>query len=161
MRTTWVTEKKPRFLPDDVDGRVLFTQATQRYHAQAGAAPAPPPYLGDVVVVDPVKQAHARGVLGSVQPFTRFTRTGVVWAYGREEAVHAVIWCTGFRPSRFWRVATAGTQATALPGLGLVGYGSWTVFASATLIDVGRSARTTVERIQAFWAPAAATSPEQ
>ena len=170
--TTWVTEKEPRFLPDDVDGRVLFSQATQRYHAQAGAAPAPPPSLGDVVMVDPVKEARSRGALGSVRPFARFTRTGVVWADGREEAVDAVIWCTGFRPALPFlanlgvmepdgRVATAGTRATALPGLWLVGYGSWTGFASATLIGVGRSARATVDEIQAFLAPEAVTPVEE
>ncbi len=170
-KTTWVTETAPRFLPDDVDGRVLFAQATQRFHAQAGEAPAPPPTLGDVVMVDSVKEARGRGALGSVRPFARFTRTGVVWADGREEAVDAVIWCTGFRPALSFlaalgvvqpdgRVATAGTRATALSGLWLVGYGSWTGFASATLIGVGRSARATVDEIRAFLAPAAVTPVE-
>ena len=160
--TTWVTEKEPRFLPDDVDGRVLFSQATQRYHA--GQETAPPPTLGDVVMVDSVKEARRRGVLHGVRPFARFTRTGVVWADGREEAVDAVIWCTGFRPALDFlvdlgvrqpdgRVATTGTQATALPGLWLVGYGSWTGFASATLIGVGRSARATVDEIKGLLAP--------
>jgi len=157
--TTWVTETEPRFLPDDVDGRVLFTQATQRYHA--GPEAAPPPTLGDVVMVDSVKEARRRGVLRSVRPFARFTPTGVAWADGREEPVDAVLWCTGFRPALGFladlgvlqpnsRVATTGTQATALPGLWLVGYGSWTGFASATLIGVGRSARATVGEIKIF-----------
>ncbi len=163
-QTTWVTEKEPRFLPDDVDGRVLFSQATQRYHALASEAPMPPPTLGDVVMVDSVKEARGRGVLNSVRPFKRFTRTGVVWADGREQAVDAVIWCTGFRPALSFladldvvqpdgRVATTGARATALPGLWLVGYGSWTGFASATLIGVGRSARATVNEITEFLAP--------
>ncbi|AHJ98982.1 ArsO family NAD(P)H-dependent flavin-containing monooxygenase [Hymenobacter swuensis] len=161
--TTWVTEQEPRFLPDDVDGRVLFTQATQHYHAQTGAAPAPPPTLGDVVMVDSVKEARQRGALSSVRPFARFTDTGVVWADGREEAVDAVLWCTGFRPALPFlaglgvlqpdgRVATTGTHATAAPGLWLVGYGQWTGFASATLIGVGRSARATVDEIRKFLA---------
>lgn len=169
-QTTWVTEKEPRFLPDDVDGRVLFTQATQRYHAQAGQAPAPPPSLGDVVMVDSVKEARERSALGSVRPFARFTRTGVVWADGREEAVDAVIWCTGFRPALSFmegldvleadgRVATTGTRATKRPGLWLVGYGSWTGFASATLIGVGRSARATAEEIQVFLAAGLVGTP--
>ena len=168
-RTTWVTEKEPRFLPDEVDGRVLFTQATQRYHAQAGEAPAPPPSLSNVVMVDSVKEARGRGVLGSMRPFARFTAAGVVWADGRPEAFDAVIWCTGFRPALSFlaglgvvqvdgRVATASTRVPAEPGLWLVGYGSWTGFASATLIGVGRSARATVEEIQAFLTPAAALS---
>lgn len=167
-RTTWVTEKEPRFLPDDVDGRVLFTQATQRYHAQAGNAAAPPPTLGDIVMVPPVQQARGRGVLASVRPFARFTATGVVWDDGREQAADAVIWCTGFRPALAFlatlgvvqpdgRVATAGARATAEPGLWLVGYGSWTGFASATLIGVGRSARTAVDEIKAFLGSVAPT----
>ncbi|OWP62222.1 pyridine nucleotide-disulfide oxidoreductase [Hymenobacter amundsenii] len=160
-RTTWVTQEEPRFLPDDVDGRVLFTQATQRYNAQAGAAAAPPATLGHIVMVPPVKEARGRGMLGSVRPFVRFTQTGVVWADGREEAVDAVIWCTGFRPALSFlaglgvlhpngRVATAGARATAVPGLWLVGYGTWTGFASATLIGVGRSARAAADEIKAF-----------
>ena len=164
-RTTWVTEKEPRFLPDEVNGRVLFTQATQRYHAQIGDAPAPPPSLGDVVMVDSVKEARGRSVLGSVRPFARFTAAGVVWADGRPEAFDAVIWCTGFRPALSFlaglgvvqvdgRVVTVGTRVPAEPGLWLVGYGSWTGFASATLIGVGRSARATVDEIRAFLAPA-------
>ena len=126
--------------------------------------------LGDVVMVESVKEARGRDVLGSVRPFARFTRTGVVWADGREEDVDAVIWCTGFRPALALladlnvvqpdgRVATTGTQATALPGLWLVGYGSWTGFASATLIGVGRSARSTVEEIQALLSPVAPATP--
>ncbi|MDF7811612.1 ArsO family NAD(P)H-dependent flavin-containing monooxygenase [Hymenobacter sp. YC55] len=161
--TLWVTEKEPRFLPDDVDGRVLFVQATQRYHAQNGAVPAPPPALGDIVMVDSVKNARNRGVLGSVRPFARFTASGVRWPDGREEVVDAVIWCTGFRPALSFlaelgvlqpdgRVATVGTRATAQPGLWLVGYGNWTGFASSTLIGVGRSARATVEEIKEFLA---------
>ncbi|MCA8833364.1 ArsO family NAD(P)H-dependent flavin-containing monooxygenase [Hymenobacter pini] len=156
--TTWVTEQEPRFLPDDVDGRVLFTQATQRYHA---GHTAPAASLGDIVMVDAVKDARQRGVLSSVRPFERFTPTGVRWADGREQLVDAVIWCTGFRPALGHlrplgvvqpdgRVATEGTRATAVPGLWLVGYGSWTGFASATLIGVGRSAKSTVSEIQAY-----------
>jgi cation diffusion facilitator CzcD-associated flavoprotein CzcO len=159
-RTTWVTEHAPRFLPDDVDGRVLFRQATQRYHA---GHTAPSPTLGDVVMVEPVQEARARGALHSVRPFRQLTATGVLWPDGRAEAIDAVIWCTGFRPALPFlaglgvvqpdgRVATAGTRATVVPGLWLVGYGSWTGFASATLIGVGRSARTAVAEIQEFLA---------
>ena len=160
--TVWVTEREPRFLPDDVDGRVLFTQASQRYHA--GQETAPPPTLGDVVMVAPVKEARTRGVLGSRRPFARFSATGVVWPDGQAEAFDAVLWCTGFRPALGFlaplgvlaadgRVATEGTRAPATPGLWLVGYGSWTGFASATLIGVGRSARATADEIRAFLEP--------
>ncbi|SNC63461.1 Pyridine nucleotide-disulphide oxidoreductase [Hymenobacter gelipurpurascens] len=159
----WVTEKPPHFLPDNVDGRVLFTQATQRY--QAGEELAPPASLGDIVMVEPVKDARRRGVLHSRGPFSRFTASGVVWPDGQAEPFDAVLWCTGFRPALAHlqplglvqpngRVLTQGTRATHLAGLWLVGYGSWTGFASATLIGVGRSARSTVLEIQAFLHPA-------
>jgi cation diffusion facilitator CzcD-associated flavoprotein CzcO len=163
--TTWVTRVPPRFLPDEVDGRVLFDRATAVYQAQqaGGSSAAAPPAedgLGQVVMIPPVRAARARGVLQSVRPFTRFTAHGVVWPDGRETRVDTVIWATGFAPALEHlaplgirgpegRIATAGTRATAAPGLWLVGYGEWTGFASATLIGVGRSARATVAEIQA------------
>jgi putative flavoprotein involved in K+ transport len=161
-RTTWVTLTPPTFLPDDVDGRVLFDQATARYRAQQEGRPAPPPAnLGSIVMVEPVRDARRRGVLRSVRPFVRFTETGVAWADRTEEAVDAVVWCTGFSPAleplaplgvveENGRVAVAGTRSVREPRLWLVGYGDWTGFASATLIGVGRSARATVEEVAAF-----------
>ncbi|CAN5765966.1 ArsO family NAD(P)H-dependent flavin-containing monooxygenase [soil metagenome] len=156
---TWVTLKPPVFLPDHVDGRYLFDQATLRYKAKEEGRAAPPPAnLGDVVMVPGVKAARARGDLEAVRPFVRFTPAGVAWPDGREEAVDAVIWCTGFRPALDHlrplgvvdpdgRVKTDGTRSVDEPRLWLVGYGNWTGFASATLIGVGRSARTTVDQV--------------
>lgn len=161
--TTWVTRRPPRFLPDDVDGRVLFDRATAAYRAQqTGTGVAAPVLaeegLGQVVMVPPVREARARGVLHSVRPFTRFTAHGVVWPDGRETPVDTVIWATGFAPALdhlaplgiltpAGLVATVGTRAVAEPHLWLVGYGDWTGFASATLIGVGRTARATVAEI--------------
>lgn len=159
--TTWVTERPPAFLPDHVDGRYLFDQATAQYRARQQGRTAPPPAsLGDVVMVDAVREARARGVLHAVGPFTRMVADGVEWPDGRVERVDAVIWCTGFRPALEplrslgviepdARVAVRGTRAVREPRLWLVGYGNWTGFASATLIGVGRSARATVDEIAA------------
>ena len=164
---TWATLEPPSFLPDHVDGRYLFEQATARYRAmQEGRTPEPPRSLGDVVMVEPVRRARDAGRLTSVPMFARLTATGIVWPDGRAEAVDAVIWCTGFRPalehlrplgvleplpgSAQERVAlggAAGTRSLAEPRLWLVGYGEWTGYASATLIGVGRSARATVDEI--------------
>ena len=78
--TTWATRGGPRFLPDDVDGRVLFERATERYRVRREDREAPPiGSLGDVVMVPPVKEARERGVLESAGPFERFTETWVVW----------------------------------------------------------------------------------
>jgi NADPH-dependent 2,4-dienoyl-CoA reductase/sulfur reductase-like enzyme len=160
---TWVTLEEPRFLPDDVDGRVLFERATERYRARGEGRDAEPVGgLGDVVMVPPVREARERGALGSVRPFERFTEREVVWPDGSEEPVDTVIWCTGFGPAlghleplgvvgEDGRVEVeesgAGTRSVEEPRLWLVGYGEWTGYASATLIGVGRSARATVEEI--------------
>lgn len=161
-RASWATREPPRFLPDHVDGRTLFEQATARYQAVREGRPAPPPAggLGDIVMVPPVREARERGVLRAVPMFERMTRDGVVWPDGREERVDAIVWCTGFRAAlahldplalrdAAGRIAVAGTHALGEPRLWLVGYGEWTGFASATLIGVGRSARATVQQVDA------------
>ena len=161
----WVTVEEPLFLADDVDGRVLFERATEKWKAHSEGRPAPIPTggLGDVVMVNSVKDARARGVLHSVRPFSRFEPDGVVWPDGSYSPVDVVIWCTGFRPAldhldalgvreSDGRVATDGTHATREPRLWLVGYGEWTGFASATLIGVMRSARDTANQIAHYLA---------
>lgn len=162
-KATWVTLDEPVLLPDDVDGRVLFERATLRYQAQQAGLPPPdlPGGFGDVVLVAPVRAVRDRGLLTAVRLFDRFTRDGVVWPDGREEAVDAVIWCTGFRPAlsplaslgvvgEDGRVAVDGMRAVGEPRLWLLGYGSWTGEASATLVGVTRYARLAVSQIKAF-----------
>ncbi|WP_412069747.1 ArsO family NAD(P)H-dependent flavin-containing monooxygenase [Rubrivirga sp. IMCC43871] len=156
----WAVERAPRFLPPEVDGRVLFDAATARYHAlQNGQDPGRPYTLGDVVQVPPVRAAREAGQLDDVRPpVARLTATGAVWPDGTEEPVDAVVWCTGFRPALGLlaplgvvgpggRVAVEGTRSVAEPRLWLVGYGQWTGFASATLVGVGRSARATAREV--------------
>jgi cation diffusion facilitator CzcD-associated flavoprotein CzcO len=160
---TWVTPTDPLFLPDDVDGRVLFERATERWKAQQGGRVIDQPVggLGDVVMVPPVVDARERGVLHAVRPFTRFTRDGVIWPDGTSTRVDAVIWCTGFKPALSHlanlglindegRVEVEGTRAVHEPLLWLVGYGEWTGSASATLIGVTRTARSTATEIEQF-----------
>lgn len=156
--TTWVTAHAPRFLPDDVDGRVLFATARARIEALAlGQEHAGVGGLGDVVMVASVKDARDRGVLRAHPMFSGLTTDGVVWPDGTTEPYDAVIWCTGFRPAlrhlhplglrtRDGHVPVGGptgTQAVDEPRLHLVGYGDWTGPASATLAGVGPSARAT------------------
>lgn len=160
---TWVTPTDPLFLPDDVDGRVLFERATERWKAQMEGRVIEQPVggLGDVVMVPPVVEARERDVLHAVRPFVRFTPDGVVWAGGAETAVDAVIWCTGFKPAlghlaslgvvtERGRVEVEGTRSVSEPRLWLVGYGEWTGSASATLIGVARTARSTAVEIEQF-----------
>jgi cation diffusion facilitator CzcD-associated flavoprotein CzcO len=157
--TTWVTLDPPHFLPDDVDGRVLFERATARFKAlQDGRTLEPSGGLGDIVLLPPVRAARERGVLHSVEPFEAFTPGGVIWPDGRETLVDALIWCTGFRPALDHlqplgviepdgHVAVSGTRSVHEPRLWLVGYGEWTGFASATIVGVGRTARSTIAEI--------------
>ena len=163
---TWVTLHPPGFLPDEVDGRYLFDQATARYRALQEGRPPPPVHgLGDIVMVDTVRDARDRGVLHAEPPFASFTEHGIVWPDGRSREVDAVIWCTGFRPALAHlaplgvvdgtgRVEVKGTRSVIEPALWLVGYGEWTGYASATLIAVGRSAKAAVEERLAMTTPA-------
>ena len=163
-RSIWVTQTPPVFLPDDVDGRVLFERATAIHR---GDPPTGSPVgFANIVMVPPVRDARDRGALESVRPFSEMSTEGVVWNDGATTKVDAIIWCTGFRPATGYladlgilesdgRVAvTAQGQATAEPRLWLHGFGDWTGFASATLIGCGRMARDTVRAIAKDLAPA-------
>ncbi|MCR6478085.1 ArsO family NAD(P)H-dependent flavin-containing monooxygenase [Variovorax sp. ZS18.2.2] len=160
--TVWVTQDEPTFLPDDVDGRVLFERATARWHAlqEGRSLDDLPGGFGDIVMVPPVVDARTRGVLSSVRPFERMTEDGGVWSGGVARSFDAVIWCTGFRAAldhlvpldivEDGKVAVRGTQSCDVPGVWLVGYGEWTGPASATLIGVMRTARSTVNELDEF-----------
>lgn len=161
--TSWATVKDPEYLPDDVDGRVLFDVATARYKAEKeGKKFNPKDYnLGNIVMVPIVKEARERGVLKTKGSFKEFTEDGVIWEDGSKEEFDAVIWCTGFHYAMSHlkniadldakgKIKTEGTKAKNTPGLWLVGYGGWTGYASATLIGVGRSARATIKEITEF-----------
>lgn len=156
--TQWVTLETPRFLPDEVDGRVLFHEASSKFFNKPSEKPANYS-LGDIVMVPSVKEARSREVLHARRPFQSFFEKGVVWPDGSKETFDAVIWCTGFEPDfshleplgvvENGRIATAFTRSTKAPHLWLVGYGSWTGFASATIYGVGKTARQTAVEIDA------------
>ncbi len=163
--TTWFTVTPPRFLPDDVDGRVLFDVATARRQAlDAGRDdPGGVAGLGDVVSVASVREARDRWAMVPHPMFERVTPNGVVDAGGHEVPADAIVWCTGFRPDlthlaglglprRGGHPLTVGTRARDEPRLHLVGYGDWTGPASATLIGVGRTAREASGEIAALLA---------
>lgn len=158
-RVWWCPREVPRWLPDDIDGRVLFEQASARYRAAtAGLAVPAGTTLGDIVAVPAVRALRAAGGLQPFPPVVALEATAAVLADGSRLPADAIIWATGFgsaldhlRPLPLWRddgrIAVDGTAATDVPGLYLVGYGNWTGYASATLVGVGRSARATAERI--------------
>ncbi|MFF4644514.1 ArsO family NAD(P)H-dependent flavin-containing monooxygenase [Streptomyces sp. NPDC001389] len=160
---TWVTQRPPRYLADDIDGRALFDVATARRRAldegrnDTGGVAS----LGDIVAVPPVRAARDAGLLAARPMFTSLTATGPQWADGTRQDADAVIWCTGFRPAlahvaalrlRGTRghIPTTGTRAADDPRLHFLGYGDWTGPASATLIGVGRTARDAALDIRAL-----------
>ena len=156
--TLWITQKEPRFYPDNIDGRYLFDAATQMYQAQKAGKQYKPPSLADIVMVDSVKEARSRKVFQNLPPFESLTKDSIVWRDGREEKIDAIIFCTGFKPSIKHleplnvmngdsKADTTGTKSNLVAGLWFVGYGNWTGFASATLIGVGRSAKATAEEV--------------
>lgn len=168
-RLHWAALRPPRYLPDHVDGRVLFETATQAVRDRAAGRPARGvASLGDVVAVPPVREARDRGGLRAVPMVERLTRTGARWPDGREEPLDAVVWATGFRPAlghlralglaaadgRLLTEAPAGgtmpVQAAGEPRVLLLGYGDWCGPASATLVGVGRPAREAVAAVEAL-----------
>ena len=164
-QTVWITVEHPTFLPDDVDGRVLFERATQRWLAQkeGRTVDIPAGGLGEIVMVPPVREARERGVLVAERPFARFTETGIEWDGGRHKPVDAVIWCTGFRPALQHlvslkivepdgKVQVNDSQSVKESGVWLVGYGDWTGPASATLVGVMRAARGAANQIARYLA---------
>ena len=155
----WVTAQDPLFLPDEVDGRVLFERATARL--KTGSNEIPVGGIGDIVMVPPVKQARQRGALSAVRSFASMTPTGVVWADGRETAVDAIIWCTGFRPAldhlealdvveEDGHVLVTGQRSTKELRLWIAGYCSWSGPGSATLMGAARTARELAGALHAF-----------
>ncbi|MFD8501276.1 ArsO family NAD(P)H-dependent flavin-containing monooxygenase [Streptomyces sp. NPDC059687] len=162
---TWATQRPPRYLADDIDGRVLFDTATARRRAldegrtDTGGVAS----LGDIVAVPPVRTARDHGLLKPAPMFTRLIPDGVEWSDGARMQADAIIWCTGFRPALSYlaplklrgqrgHITTIGTQAVDEPRLHLLGYGDWTGPASATLIGVGRPAREAAREIKALLA---------
>lgn len=162
-KTEWATLKEPKFLPDEVDGRILFDVASAKYYAERkGEKFDTSQYdLGNVVMVPAVKKARARSVLVSKGSLTRIYEDGCIWKDGTQEAFDIIIWCTGFgyatahlstivSEDERGKIKTNGTRASEIDGLWLVGYGGWTGFASATLIGVGRSAKQTIKEIETY-----------
>lgn len=156
-----MTEEQPRFLPADIDGYDLFTQANHHFFNKDTSPANFNLSLSDIVQVDSVKDGIKRNVYNAVRPFSSFYENGVIWTDGTEEAFDAVIWCTGFRPNlqhlkglgiiNVEQIKTSGTRSIEEPLLWLVGYGNWTGFASATIYGVGKTARDTAKEIDNYF----------
>lgn len=157
-RVSLVSTRRLRFLPDDVDGRHLFDQATARLR-QADPVEQEAAFVGEIVALPRVREARAKGALRLRAMFDRMVPEGAV--IGRDLLeLDAVIWCTGYRPAlrhlRSLRLRTPdgypqveANRAVKDPRVCFVGYGDWTGPASATLIGVGRTAKALAASIAA------------
>lgn len=99
---TWVTTEEPAFLPDDVDGRVLFERATERLKAQqeGRVIDAPVGGLGDIVMVPSVVRARERGALRAVRPLPHSRRTGSLGSTVRKP--RSMLWSGVLGSCRRW-----------------------------------------------------------
>ncbi|MDK8758804.1 NAD(P)-binding domain-containing protein [Corynebacterium sp. MSK151] len=121
--TTWFTRHEPRWMPNDVDGRVLFKRYRQ------GSTDS----IGDIVVLPPVRKARDSGALTWTPMFSSL------------DDVHAdhLIWCTGFRP------ALGPFRSIDSDLIEFVGYGDWVGPGAATIMGVGPFAKRAAERVAA------------
>lgn len=158
--TYWAVKSKPEFLPDDVDGRVLFDSASAVYYAKQRGEKLDQAKinLGNIVMVPSVKKAKEKGGFDNYNFIDHFTRNGVVWKNGDEVNIDAIIWCTGFGYHLDYleslisfddrgRPKVNDNESQEKENLFYVGFGGWTGFASATLIGVGRTAKKVAKKI--------------
>ena len=136
----WYTLQPPRWMPDDVDGRILFRRNRQRMLALTRGEPDPGPAsrLGDIIMVPPVLEAREAGRLVATPMFERLDQV----------VADHLVWCTGFRPALGHLRGLLADRTPQVPGLHLVGYGDWTGPGSATLAGVAPGARQAVEEIE-------------
>lgn len=173
-QTKWATLYPPNFLPDNVDGRDLFYFATASYQKGIKQEDKSEDFcgvssLGDIVMVESVKDARERDVLKSNGNIIDFYKDGVIWndILNTKEEFDVVIFCTGFGSnlkhlqnlSNLFddkqRVILKERNLVAQPifesnnykNMYFIGYGNWTGYASATLIGVGRFAKMAIEEI--------------
>jgi len=160
--TVWTSNRLPAYLPDHLDGRYLFEDATRKYRAAQGgqAVEGSKSEFGNIVMVEPVREARDRNQLHARLADFSFTEQGVIWGDGSQQSFDAVIWATGFKPDlsllaplgivNDGNVRTDETRVLERDGLWLVGLGDWTGYASATIYGVGKTARETTRQIREY-----------
>lgn len=143
---TWFTRHEPRWMPDDVDGRVLFQNSRERILALKRGEPDPGPdeSIGDIVVLPAVRAARDSGKLRATAMFSSLSEV---------DADH-LIWCTGFRPAlqpfrKLMNHSNPSGPVPKVPGLYLVGYGNWVSPGAATIVGVAPIAKEVAGKVYA------------
>lgn len=138
---TWYTRGRPKWMPDDVDGRALFSRNRKRALAIQRGEPDPgaDSRLGNIVMLPEVRAARDSG---------RLVATPMFASLDEVDADH-LVWCTGFRPAlgAVRRLLDRGRPKH--PGLHVVGYGDWTGPGAATITGVGPYAKQAARDIAA------------
>lgn len=113
---------------------------------------------GPALTVVPDPRTEWRVHIDRRDMFSRLTADGVVWSDGTKEAVDAIVFATGHRPT-FPYLASSGALnetgtprhrggvSTAAPGLGFVGMEFQRSFSSKRLRGVGRDAGYLLQRL--------------
>ena len=147
--TIWVTRREPEFRDGPFDpeaGRAAVALVEAR--VRAGLPPNSVVSVTGLRWTPRIEAMRDRGVLKRQPMFSEITDDGVRWADGRELAVDAIVWCTGFRSALDHlaplglREPTGGiimtgrlaTEVKKEPRVHLVGYGP-----SASTIGANRA----------------------
>lgn len=163
---TWFTRREPQWMPDDVDGRVLFQRNRERMLAilRGEDDPGADSQLGDIVMLPEVLAARDEGRLRATPMFSSLdelngpspgegadsfndagSRHGE--GSGRAAGFDHLIWCTGFRPALGPVRSLLDGREPTVPGLHLVGYGDWAGPGSATITGLGPHAKAAARAI--------------
>jgi putative flavoprotein involved in K+ transport len=154
----WAVKESPKFLPPEVYGSVLFDSATKIYqNRKSGVKESVAINLGNIVRLPKVKEAEKDGAYDNYFQVEKFDEKGIIKSNGEYQQIDVVIWCTGFnyntnhlkpivQPDKKGKIKLEENQSLDIDGLWLIGYGNWTGFASATIIGVGRTAKSVVKQ---------------
>lgn len=163
-RTTWVTRRPPDWTDRAFDpewGRAVEDRVRDR--TRRGLPPESVVAATGIPLIGDYRAGIDAGVLVSAGPMVALTADGVLLADGRQVAVDAILWATGFRhaldhlaPLKLREpgggIRTEGVVVEADPRVFLVGYG-----ASASTLGATRAGREAARGVLTALGAAAAT----
>ncbi|UBV44650.1 NAD(P)/FAD-dependent oxidoreductase (plasmid) [Deinococcus taeanensis] len=146
------TPQRP--LGRDIHDWLTWTRVDQLTLGHLGRLPS----LRHVFDPGQYRAAFREGRLDQRPMFTQFTRGGVIWPDGVEEAVDAVVFATGYRANLEYLRGTGALDrqgepaqrlgvSRSVPGLYFVGLSGQRAVASATLRGAGRDAAVVIRHL--------------